>query len=105
MESVVMVKLSNSRMLKNCGGTVKVGYSKQLKMYILCVTITDWLVDYDRWYRISEAEFSNNALISELLKQVMYDYKHERFLFSWRKAENNAEQAELLHSIIGNNLD
>jgi len=96
-----MVKLSNARKVKHCDGKVKVGYSKQLKMNVMCITITDWIVDYDRWYKLEGTEINDDNLLRERYNQVKEDYKSNRFLFSWRKNENTPEQASLLHSIIG----
>ena len=100
-----MVKLSGVRKLKHCGGNVTVGYSEQLKMYIMCIKITDWLVDYDRWYSLSESEFKTNDMLKSIYEKVKDDYKSDRFLFSWRKNENNTEQTKMLHSIIGDSLE
>lgn len=100
-----MVQLSNVRKVSVGNSKVKVGYSEQLNKYILCVKVTDWVIDYDRWYSITESEFNDDKLIKEIYKSECKDNKSDRFIFSWRKAENTEEQGKLLHSIVGEDIE
>lgn len=100
-----MVQLSNVREVELDGNRVKVGYSDQLSKYIMCITITEWLVDYDRWYSINETEFNDDELLRNIYNHINKDYKSDRFIFSWRKSENTDEQGKLLHSIVGDDIE
>lgn len=96
-----MVKLSKARNIKVGSEEFTVGYSEQLSKYILCITVTNWFLDYDRWYSITDDEFNNEKQLIRLYKQLKNDCKSERYIFSWKKSENTSEQGELLHSIVG----
>lgn len=100
-----MVQLSNAREVNIDENKVKVGYSEQLKKYIMCITITDWLIDYNRWYSITENEFNDNELLRKVYDNINNNYKSDRFIFSWRKSENTEEQGKLLHSIVGDDIE
>ena len=97
-----MLKLSDTR-VRNEKNYV-VGYSKDMQCYVMSCTITCWIIDYDRWFKITEEEYEMfNTDIKELdtLKdELINDLGNDRFLFSWKKDENTPDGAEMLHNLL-----
>jgi len=78
-----------------------VGYSPELKKYILAKMITQ-VVWFNRYYAISEEEYNafGTVLLDELA-DILYKQgcNSERFLFSEKKEENNQNQLKLQDEI------
>lgn len=76
-----------------------VGYIAFIKKYVLA-TVVPWIVLYDRYFEITEAEYrlfesdlpTLDALARELSELGEFS---ERFLFSEKKEENSPEQSLL----------
>ena len=82
----------------------KVGYSPELKHYILAKTIT-WIAWYERYYSISEDKYKwfNNDI--DKLNHLADELYHSgtstpRFTFSEMSTENNYYQTILLNKVF-----
>jgi hypothetical protein len=94
-----MVGLSNSKVRESLN--YRVGYCEKLQKYILAYKVTNWIIDYERWFEISEEEFEqfkNGSDEMDVLKNnIINDLNSERFVFSWKKDENTEDKLKKLH--------
>lgn len=78
-----------------------IGYSKELQKYILAAVVTHFAW-YDRYYEITKEEYDSygTQAFDDLVISICYEGEaSDRFLFSDKIEENNAEQQALKHSL------
>lgn len=94
-----MVDLSNSKVRESMN--YRVGYCEKLQKYILAYKVTNWIIDYERWFEISEEEFeqfkNESDEMDALKNNIINDLNSERFVFSWKKDENTEDKLKKLH--------
>lgn len=87
-----MIKLENEKVNKE--KYYSVGYSVELKKYIL-VDVVTWIAWYNRYFEITEKEYNSfgTVTLDNIADLLHKDGKNSRrFLFSDKTEENNAEQ-------------
>ena len=84
-----MIKLENEKVNKE--KYYSVGYSSELKKYIL-VDVVTWFAWYNRYFEITEEEYNSfgTEVLDNIADLLQKDGKNsKRFLFSDRIEENN----------------
>ena len=87
-----MIKLENEKV--NRDKYYSVGYSSELKKYIL-VDVVTWIAWYNRYFEITEDEYNSfgSAALDDIADLLHKDGNSSgRFLFSDKIEENNEEQ-------------
>ena len=87
-----MIKLENEKVNKE--KYYSVGYSSELKKYIL-VDVVTWIAWYNRYFEITEDEYDSfgTVALDNIAEFLHKDGKKSgRFLFSEKIEENNEEQ-------------
>ena len=87
-----MIKLENEKVCKE--KYYSVGYSVELKKYIL-VDVVTWVAWYNRYFEITEEEYNSfgTEVLDNTADLLRKDGKNsKRFLFSDKTEENNEEQ-------------
>ncbi len=94
-----MIRLENEKI--NREKYYSVGYSSELKKYIL-VDVVTWIAWYNRYFEITEDEYDSfgTEVLDNIADLFHKDGKNSsRFLFSDKKEENDNKQETLKMSI------
>ncbi len=92
LKGIALIKLENEKVNKE--KYYSVGYSLELKKYIL-VDVVTWVAWYNRYFEITEEEYNSfgTVALDSVADLIHKEGKSSRrFLFSDKTEENNEEQ-------------